>query len=69
MKLRNNWRYFGPSLVHPVMRHIFADTVQLNCIPDLTPCHTILVKKGPWLHGARSPLQNILNTFDPQFDF
>ena len=29
-----------PISVHPVMRQIFANTVQPNWTPDMTPCHT-----------------------------
>ena len=34
----DNLGYLGPILVHPVMRQMFANTVQLNWTPDLTPC-------------------------------
>ena len=34
----DNLGYLEPILVHPVMRQMFANTVQLNWTPDLTPC-------------------------------
>ena len=53
MTLSDNLGYLAPILVHPVMRQIFADTVQLNCNLDLTSCHMhlfaerVFERKGP----------------------
>ena len=38
MTLSYNLAYLETILVHPTRRQIFANTVQLNCTSDLTPC-------------------------------
>ena len=59
-----NWGYLETVLVHPVMRHIVANTVQLNCTPDLTLCHKhIYFPKPHSVFGSIYSVHNCICVF------